>query len=103
MTEGVVFRGPLRLQQRFGFPVTSLLFPISSQRWPAIMPDHCAGVETNLQTTFQQAPTNVHVVARSSEPRVKASYSSELILAKRGIASRNMLGITVREHHVQWT
>ena len=65
------------------------------------MPDHRGRVKAERETVLAKSPADVDVVARDSEGRVEAADRFQGGAPKRHVAPRNVLGLAVREQHVQ--
>src|SRR5262245_12404405 len=67
------------------------------------MPHQRAVAEPKRSPLFLQTPTPVHIVARRAKLRIEAADGRERVASKRHRASGNVLGLAVREQHMNWS
>jgi len=66
-----------------------------------VMPDKTRVGKCDLAAALEQAPTNVHVVARGAKLRVKPVRLLERPFPKSHVAAGDVLRVAVVEHHVR--
>ena len=101
MAGAVVFLGPLAGQQRLGATVAALLPDVRAYGIAAVVPDDRGRVEAQRPAAIAEAPANVDIVAGGSELRIESSDLPETSGAKRHVAARDVLGLPIRDEHVQ--
>jgi len=98
----VLFR-PFPFQKSLRLSVAFLLAQIGANRVAAMMPNHGRRTETQRPSLLLQPPTNIHVVARHPELRIKPSDSLEARLAERHVAARDVFRFPIRKQNVRRT
>src|SRR5438445_12165760 len=91
----VVLLGPLPLQHRLRPAVPDLLFPVGTQRVPAVVPDHGGGAEAQRPALLLQPPAHVHVVPGGAELRIEPADRLEAGFAARHVAPGEVLRLAI--------
>src|SRR5215211_8363369 len=98
--EGVVALGPLALEHRLRPPVAPLLAPVCPHRVASPVPDHRGRAETDLETQVADAPAEIDVVARDTEPWIESAEGLEDVTANGAVAAGDVLSLAIGQEHV---
>ena len=66
-----------------------------------MMPDHRRGIEPQRPTLLLQAPTDINVVTRDAELRIKSANRREARLAERHVTAGNVFRLAIGKQHVR--
>src|SRR5947209_1671187 len=103
MSCSVVLLRPLLLEQRLGPPIVLLLLPICFYGISAVMPDNSGRAESNSTPFVEKTPAHVNIVSGNPVSRIEPADCSKTLPMYREIATWNVLGFRVSQHHVQRT
>src|ERR1017187_3978696 len=90
-------------QQRLRDTVTALLPQVGLDGVATVMPDKARVGKRDLAAALEQAPTNVHVVARRAKLCVEPVGLIERPFPESHIAAGDVLRVPVVKHHVRRT
>src|SRR5262249_4417227 len=101
--EGIKILRMFANQERFSHSITVLLFYIIPDPRSPVMPDKSRRTESNVVTCLLQSPADIDVVTRGAKNRIKTANFHQGPLVEGHVATGDMLGLAITEHHVSGT
>ena len=91
LSDRVVFVRPFSLQEGFGLTVAELLFPVFSDRFAPVMPDHCCWREAYDASSVPEPPAKVYVISSCSEDGIKSVNCFQCFSSESHVAAWQVL------------
>ena len=101
MPPPIEFAWSFALEDGLRYAIADLLAPIRFHRGARMVPNDRRRTEPNLIARVHQPPANIHVISRHPKDRVESSDVFESRLAKRHIATGDVLSELIVQHHLR--